>query len=289
MLKLIIWDVQHGSAAYLKTPNDTHIAIDLGVGSYKGRDATFSPLNHLKNKWGVNRLDHLIITHPHLDHIADILNVGLLDPRVLSRPKHLSAEDVWAGNKEADRQTKRIIEKYLEVNDYYSNPITPGTSPLDSANNGGVDIKTFTPSESSTSNLNNHSIIVVVSYAGLKIIIPGDNEPASWDELLALSSFKSAIADVDILVAPHHGRDSGFHSDLFKYFQPRLTIISDGRFSDTSATDRYSAVTRGWTVHRRTGQDVERKCVTTRNDGVIDIELGKNSSNGNSFLSVTID
>jgi hypothetical protein len=34
-----------------------------------------------------------------------------------------------------------------------------------------------------------------------------------------------------------------------------LTIISDGRFVDTSATDRYSKISNGWTVHKRSGGD----------------------------------
>lgn len=288
MLKLIFWDVQHGSAAYIKTPNETHMAVDIGTGSHKGGDRTFSPLRHVKYRRGVERLDYVVITHPHLDHIDDMLNFDLLDPRVLSRPRHLSKDDVWAGNREADGETRRIIEKYLEINARYSFPVEPGSSPLDASNNGGVEIKTFTPTESSASNLNNHSIVIVISYAELKVILSGDNEPPSWEELLGRSSFRSAISDADILLAAHHGRQSGFHNDLFKYFNPRLTVISDGRFSDTSATDRYAAVTRGWTVHRRSGGDIERKCVTTRNDGVIEIDLGKNPD-GKPFISVTID
>lgn len=31
MLEVMIWDVDHGSAAYIKTPTGKHIAIDLGV------------------------------------------------------------------------------------------------------------------------------------------------------------------------------------------------------------------------------------------------------------------
>ena len=30
-LKFITWDVEHGSAAYIRTPNGKHIAVDLGA------------------------------------------------------------------------------------------------------------------------------------------------------------------------------------------------------------------------------------------------------------------
>ena len=36
-----MWNVQHGSAVYIQTPNGKHIAIDLGAGD------AFSLLQHL--------------------------------------------------------------------------------------------------------------------------------------------------------------------------------------------------------------------------------------------------
>ena len=129
--------------------------------------------------------------------------------------------------------------------------------------------------------------MTVIEYLGVKLIIPGDNEPPSWKELLNQTDFCSAISSANLLLAPHHGRDSGFCADIFDYFKPRLTIISDGRFCDTSATERYYRVTQGWKVHRRSGGTVERKCVTTRNDGVIVIKIGSNFE-GKPFIEVTI-
>ena len=265
MLKIVIWDVQHGSASYIRTPNNQHIAIDLGTGSWS--DSTFSPLRHLKNR-GVTQLDCVIITHPHSDHLDDISNFNDLNPRVLHIPNHISEASIRKSNRDID---SNIISKYIEISKRYNGPVL--TNPLYSTNNGGADIQTFVPTGCSESNINNHSIVTVLSYAGSKILIPGDNEPASWKELLQRNDFISAIKNTDILVAPHHGRDSGFCNELFDYISPILTIISDGRFCDTSATGRYANKTQGCTVYRRNGGTVERKCVTTRNDGVVLIEV----------------
>ena len=68
MLEAVFWDVQHGSAAYISTPVGKHIAVDLGTGSYKKSDGTFSPLLHLKKRYNIDRLDAVIMTHPHRDH-----------------------------------------------------------------------------------------------------------------------------------------------------------------------------------------------------------------------------
>lgn len=283
-LEIVFWDVQHGSATYIKTPNGIHIVQDLGTGSYETNNKKFSPLLHLKNKYGIEKLDYVIITHPHKDHIDDIMNFYELSPRVLLHPK-LPKDEIMNNIQDED---KYLFEKYFEIDQKYSSPVSGDSDPKLPKNNGGVKIQNFTPISSSTSNINNHSIVTVLSYANSKVILAGDNEPPSWKELLEKDDFKNAISDADILLSPHHGRESGFHSELFEHFKPRLTIISDGRFCDTSATDRYGKISTGWTVHHRNGEKEKRYCVTTRNDGVIVVKLGYTSDNKH-FIEVTID
>lgn len=284
MLSIRIWDVQHGSAAHIRTPNGLDIVQDLGTGTYRGGAVSFSPLRYLKDKLNVAYIDEAIITHPHRDHLDDIFNFDYLSPRVLRRPGHLSDSEVISANRGQDRD---IIDKYLEIDKRYSEPVVE--DPLSAENNGGVDFEVFAPTKCDRSNINNHSLVTVITHAGSRILLPGDNEPESWQELLQSSRFREAIEDTDIFLASHHGRASGYHADLFSYFTPKLVVISDGRYCDASATDRYSQIVSGWKVHSRSGPDKERKCVTTRSDGDIIIEIGVNEANDRPFLSVTVD
>lgn len=288
LLEIVFWDVQHGSAVYIKTPNSTHIVKDLGTGSYGENNKEFSPLLYLKNYWKVEQLDAVIISHPHKDHFDDIFNFDELSPRVLLRPNHLTEQEIMEGVREEDEY---LFEKYLEINKRYTRTIITGSGedPFSPENNGGVEIQTFVPRSCSRSNINNHSIVTVFSYANSKVVLTGDNESCSWKELLEDKDFIKAIEDTDILLAPHHGRESGFYSGLFEYFKPCLTVISDGRFCDSSATDRYSKISTGWTVHHRNNnKNEERYCVTTRDDGVIIVRLGF-TPDGKPFIDVKID
>jgi beta-lactamase superfamily II metal-dependent hydrolase len=174
-LKAVIWDVQHGSAAYIQTPSGRHIAIDLGIGSFGEKNQTFSPIAHLKSKYGVERLDTLIITHPHRDHLDDVFELHRALPAVLMRPVHLSETDVREANRDTD---SAVLDKYFELCTYYTDPAA--NSALLAVNNGGAVIQAFHPTGSAKTNLNNHSIVTVVSYSGVKLIIPGDNENESW-------------------------------------------------------------------------------------------------------------
>lgn len=271
----VFWDVQHGSAAYIRTPNGKHIVIDLGTGSYE-ESTPFSPLLHLRNRHNVQRLDTVVITHPHRDHLDDIFNFDLLAPKVLWRPGHLSEADVRQGNQSRDRA---VIDKYLEINRRYTEPVSPETDPFVPNNNGGVAIQTFVSRACARSNLNNHSLVTIVSYGGVKMIIPGDNENPSWNELLEGEDFRAAIQGTHVLVASHHGRESGFSPALFNHIRPLLTIISDGPTKETSVSDRYAQRTQGWRVYKRSsGTTEERKCLTTRNDGVIVVRFGENKT-----------
>lgn len=287
VLDIIVWDVQHGSAAYVKTPGGKHIAIDLGTGSYGYSDKDFSPLCHLRGRYGVHQLDAIIITHPHRDHIDDIHYFDVLAPKVLMAPKHLQDSDIFGGNAP---ESRHIIEKYIEIRKKYNVdiPWESGNNPFSAANNGGVNIRCFIPVTCARSNLNNHSVVAVLEYANHKIIIPGDNENASWSELLSGSDFKKAIQETTLFVAPHHGRESGFSSDLFQCIKPYLTIISDGAYCDTSATSRYSEKSRGWNVKKRSGGSEKRSCVTTRKDGVVHISL-EHGADGQSYMEASID
>lgn len=284
-VSMVFWDVQHGHATYVKSPNGKHIVVDLGIGSHDDNNQAFSPLLQLKNNYNVSRLDFAIITHPHLDHIDDILNFDQLNPRVLARPAHLKNEEVLhAAIRDRDRPK---FEKYIEINNRYSSPILDNDPVAVTPNNyGGLHIQRFVSTGCMRENINNHSIVSVFTFADIKVVIPGDNEEESFEELLTNETFIKAISDADILLAPHHGRISGYYDDFVNLVYPRLTIVSDGKYCDTSANSRYSNKSRGWTVFKN-GISTQRRCLTTNSDGEVFVRFGYDP-NGQRILNVSL-
>lgn len=279
-LRVLVHDVGHGQAVHVFTPNGKAIVIDLGC------RANFSPLGWLRE--GRSEIDYLIITHPHGDHIDEMLLVNELGfhVRQIWRPKWLDEETVYSQNQY--NYTEKL-DAYFEMSNRYSAPVLPETDVAGSANNGGVIIDVFASSACGTSNINNHSGVVYIEYAGSGIMISGDNEPPSWRELLTQPGFVAALSKTDIFMASHHGRESGYCRDIFSK-KPKLCVVSDGRVQDTDVRARYSGHALGWLVNSRSGKpQVERSCVTTRDDGFIDIEAGFHSNNTRRFLSVKIN
>lgn len=286
---IVFWDVQHGHASYINSPNNRHIVVDLGTGDFSQSNYEFSPLKYLKFNCNINQLDFVVITHPHLDHIDDILNFDLLSPIMFCRPNHLSNQEVMSGVRLQDFEK---FKTYCELNDKYNNLITASSynNISNPANWGEMKIYTFVALSCDHKNFNNHSIVVVIEYAGVKVIIPGDNENCSFKELMDDQNFYSIIEDSDILLAPHHGRESGFNLEFINQVNPRLTVVSDGRFCETSAKDRYSTKSRGWTVSKKNGSSSIRKCLTTNSDGTVTINFGYSPDpNYHNFLEVVTE
>jgi beta-lactamase superfamily II metal-dependent hydrolase len=278
MLEITVWDVNHGNATYIKTPNNRHIVVDLG-----DRD-DFSPLQNLVAR-GVPQLDVAVITHPHRDHLDDIFNFYLITPPTLCRPNHLSEADIRNGNRDSDMP---IIDEYLRISALYNASVSPVDDFNTPDNFGGAEFQVFVPRGCDKCNLNNHSLVVVVSYAGLKMVIPGDNEAPSWKELLKDPRFVQAVKGADVFLASHHGRQAGYCPELFEVMgKPKLVLISDTAHGDTSVTSSYSNQSQGWTVYDSDGTADTRHCVTTRCDGHITIKFGWTGNGRERLLNVT--
>lgn len=275
-----VYDVQLGLAVHIKAPNGKYIIIDLGTGAQGSGNE--SPLQ----KRLYDDIGFMIITHPHLDHIDDILNFDKNAPTILHRATSITNEEVMSGVRECD---KPKFKKYCEVNDRYSSPVSVTTDPYNPDNYGGLAIHVFKTSSCDKANFNNFSSIAVFDLAGCRIVVCGDNEKESLDFLMKQELFKEAVKKADILVAPHHGRESGYQDDFVSWVNPALTIISDTKKSNASAVDKYLKKTRGWKVWDRNGNSSERFCLTTRSDGNIKVTFGESDDPNSSILVVSLE
>lgn len=280
-LRILIHNVGHGQAIHAFTPAGQTVVIDLGCSD------DYSPLEWLRNQ--TDTIDSLVITHPHGDHIDEMLDLGQhgFKVRQFWRPKWLTADEVRDAN-QASYESK--IDRYLEMSQSFHVSIPDNELVGNPTVTGGVTIGKYASSGCGRSNINNHSGVVVFEYEGVKVVIPGDNEPPSWRALLENQDFVRAARGANIFMASHHGRDSGYCSEVFDdevgIRKPSLCVISDGRVQDTDATARYSFHAQGWLIHSRGERESDRRfCVTTRSDGLIDVDIGRNSEKP--YLAVT--
>jgi len=267
-VKMKIWDVEHGVCIYIETPNKKRALLDGGSSS------NFSPAIYLHEDLKIKKLDYLLISHPHDDHIRDIENIDYyFDIKVLGRNKKIDKEVMKEDNSKlfTPPNDKRIT-KYFEIDKKFTEPVKDEEKPSDPRWGIGCSIKYFKNDDKSLS-VNDLSLATFVNFGHERILYGGDLEEKGWLELLKNENFKEYLAKTTILIASHHGRDSGFCSEIFKYFTPKLTVVSAGKYTDSDATSRYDEVTTGMKIKSMKRGEEKRKVVTTRKDGHINITI----------------
>ena len=263
-----IWNVELGLAVHIKAPNGKYIVIDLGSTN------STSPLKSLSGK----EVGYMIITHPHLDHFSDIENINYAKPQILSRCKDYTRSELLEGIRDCDRD--KIIQ-YCNFSESYSSPVPPYMDPRTEAPFDGLTTEVFSTSACDKSNKNNFSSIIVLKLGNAKVVVCGDNEKESFENLMKQTDFKEAVKNAWVLVAPHHGRESGYYEEFVDLVKPDITIISDKSGTDTSASQKYTNKSKGYTVNNKlTGEKEDRYCLTTRKDGNIEVIFGETDSFG---------
>ena len=296
-LDVRFWDVSHGSAAYMRA-GDKDVILDTGANS----DPEFSPLKWLNTSYyGMNSVDYLIISHPHEDHIEDLdmmQELGL-KPSLLQRPKQ-ATELVEENLKDARKMGKEDYiedaEYYLNVLDEYegdpdvlpSNPAwaSDGETTSNYRADGGVTDRGVTFHHFSAGGLigsdnyeklNNLSRVTLVNCHGFKLVSMGDLLQSGIDEIMEDDDAMNAIADAEVLVAPHHGRDSSFDRDLVSHINPDIVVFSDKTAKHT-VSDKYGSEANGTSVYNEeTEESVDRYVVSTNSDGRIRLQANNES------------
>ncbi len=222
-----IWDVGHGISIWLQMPNGTNHWIDLGATD------EFSPSKHVHKNYGVKKIDYLIISHPDKDHLEDLpsFEENFGDPRVLRRNKTVPKKDSYGTESfEYQKQYKILDEKLTSKVQWESNPRNPNI-------NGGADyyVNELDYGKNTDGKLietNNTSVITMIHYNGVLFVFPGDIEPLGWNTLWkkdnsSIQTFINKGNSFRLLVAPHHGRTSGYCEEMMNTINPHLVIISD--------------------------------------------------------------
>ena len=238
-----------------------NMLFDLGINEQSDKNPLFSFSGDL---------NYLIISHPHKDHIAGISRIYYKKPKVFRRNPNIPSDLILKQIENAQtEEDKKLYEEYLNLDKEFIFPVQDANNPNNFFINGELILKHYTPLKDDVKDLNYYSLTTFLQYEGFKILLMGDNTKTNIDELLNNPDFLKNAQNIDLLLAPHHGRFSCYKQELMDYLKPRITIISDkSNQDDVTASNIYSSNSRGYNVYKK-GELVNRSCLTTRNDGTI--------------------
>ncbi len=207
-LSIFFIDVGQGDSTLVGC-NGRYILVDAGENGC-GKDI----MSHLK-RMGITKLDVVIGTHPHSDHI------GGLDYVI----NHVDVENIYLPNKAADTKTYRDVLDAVE--DTGNRVIIPEVG--DILMLGEMTMTFLHPSSEETfNNENNYSIVVRVENEYGSVLLTGDAETEVEEIMLE----DALIEPVDVLKVGHHGSSTSNSETFIKAVDPRLAIISCGANND---------------------------------------------------------
>ena len=157
---------------------------------------------------GLQRLDVLLLTHPHSDHIGNA--VWILE--------HYEVGEVHQIERYHDTKTYRELAEYLKDHDIPVRDVQTG----DAFALGDAQCRYLGPVSVDTPDLNDASAVLRMQYFDTIFLFMGD---AMWTAEAVLLTTSPNDLDADVLKVGHHGLNSTSVAFL-KAVTPDLSVVS---------------------------------------------------------------
>ncbi len=205
-------------------------------GNFNQAASPENPIEYLQ-KFGVNSIFRFILSHPDMDHMDGIQNffetfspINFWDTKNnkpkpdFNKPCRYSENDwdFYQSIRESTSEPK-CIYLYAGAKGQYFNKGD------DTRSGNGLSILAPTPSlvadANSCGEYNDCSYVILYSYKKFKVLFCGDACNSTFDHLL--ENHYADISNIDLLIAPHHGRKGDIDFSFLDVMKPKLTFFGN--------------------------------------------------------------
>ena len=220
-------------------------------GNFRQKEYPVNPNEYLQG-FNVNSIFRYIQTHPDMDHMGGIkcffdifspINMWDTDneKEMGSFENSPYSEEDWKFYKKlrngSETDTKRLTLFSGSYGQYYNRD--ENNSP------GGNGLYLLAPTEELVAEANKNAdyndcsyVILYKAANGHRVVFGGDSHDKTWEYIL--ENHEDDVKNVDLLIAPHHGRDSKRNYDFLDVLNPKLTFFGNAK-SEHLAYDKWNS------------------------------------------------
>ncbi|HOY65393.1 MAG TPA: ComEC/Rec2 family competence protein [Candidatus Ozemobacteraceae bacterium] len=258
-LRMDFVNVGQGDAILIRTPRGRTYLVDGGMNvpsMQATRENRELIQNYLRSK-RIRRLDGIVVTHHHNDHLGGINPVLKL----------IKTDRIWDCGSPANSQT---YKEYVDLCEKKRIPRESAKAGDELDWGSELHVSVLHPEAVSKSqgfsDMNNMSVTLLIKYGNVSILLCGDIETEAEQEVARYG----ASIRAQIVKIPHHGSDTSIDKTFWNLVKPKTGIIQVGRDNPfghpkIEATDLY----------RKLGTDLKRTDV----NGTVRLEVGGENEN----------
>lgn len=216
---------------------------DLGVGgNFQQKKYPVNPIGYFREHGWPSSIFRFILTHPDMDHMDGIeAFFDEFSPINFWDTDNTKEMGSWEGSPYSEDDWK--FYKHLRDTDpdtdpnrltLYSGACGKFWNQNDDGKGGGDGLHVLAPTpelvaaaNEADNDYNRCSYVVLYRTGNHKIVFGGDSHDETWEHIL--DKHEESVTDVDVLIAPHHGRKSGRSYEFLDVLKPKVTFFGCAR------------------------------------------------------------